>query len=312
MRSWGTPILLVFAFAQLAATTARGQLALLPGNLDEAHAIQVLVGEVDVSSLTIEKTALVFFSPAGCAACEEFLSYEPFLKVPPVRMVLVTNADDGEIEEWVDAHPGWNVWLDSRDELAMLLGVKEVPSVYMIDAGAVVNADYWPFWDGLDGLLAELEYFANASPTPRPDEIVKGLLGVEIGRFLRSTEDSPNTSHSQLLIEEAVVVVCWHECSVCNESANYFHRLYLDNPRLPPLVVISVTDDLPPNLSPGLSAWSQAGFVVHEIGRMDAGYLDLPVSPVVLIVDSAGVVVWASVGFSSNLGESILDWMAVP
>lgn len=55
------------------------------------------------------------------------------------------------------------------------------------------------------------------------------------------------------------------------------------------------------------AAWEEAGFPVHEISRSNAGPLDLPLSPVTLIVDPHGNVMWASIGFSPNLNERILQ-----
>lgn len=297
----------VVATVHLIGAVAFAQLALLPDDMETAFGLQVIAGDVQVPSLLTEKTAVVFFMLEDCPACEEFFAFEPFRESTPVPFVLVTNAPASDVLAWVRAHPGWNVWLDPLDEFAMLLSVTTAPSVYMVDAGAVVNADYWPFTDGLARLYADLEYFAYAPASPRAEDVVQGLLGVDVSQTLPSsllTAAEEQVSSD----EQTVVLVCWPTCSVCLDSVEQFDVWYRENPDLPPLLLISVADEDSHGASENaFAAWAEAGFPVHEISRSNAGPLDLPLSPVTLLVDPNGKVMWASVGFSPNLNERILQ-----
>lgn len=177
----------------------------------------------------------------------------------------------------------------------------------MVDAGAVVNADYWPFTDGLARLYADLEHFADAPASPRAEDVVQGPLGVDISQALPSS--LPTAAAEQASSDEqTVVLVCWPTCTVCLDSVEQFDVWYREHPDLPPLLLISVADEDSHGASENaLAAWEEAGVPVHEISRSNAGPLDLPLSPVTLIVDPNGNVMWASVGFSPNLDERTLQ-----
>lgn len=297
----------VVATVHLIGAVAFAQLALLPDDMETAFGLQVMAGDVQVRSLLTEKTAVVFFVPEDCPACEAFFAFVPFRESPPVQLVLVSNAPASDVEAWVRDHPGWNVWIDPLDAFAMLLSVTDAPSVYMVDAGAVVNADYWPFTDGLARLYADLEYFANAPARPRAEDVVQGLLGIDVSQALpRSLATAAEEQASS--DELTVVLVCWPTCTVCLDSVEQFDVWYREHPDLPPLHLISVVDEDSHGASENaFAAWGEAGFPVHEISRSNAGPLDLPLSPVTLIVDPHGNVMWASVGFSPNLNERILQ-----
>ncbi|MGB3484818.1 MAG: hypothetical protein WBB07_21690 [Mycobacterium sp.] len=294
----------VVAALLLSSTVAMAQLAQLAPEIVGTYGLNVISGNALPESLNTEKAALVFFVPNECPACDEFVAFERFATLP-LQLVLVTNAPEAEAGDWADSHPGWNVWADPHDGLAMYLGVKDAPSVYMVHAGSVVNADYWPFASGLDGLYSDLLYFALSEPGPRADEVVGGLLGVDLSDT-GLIGIGGNTSKGEPA-GPAIVVVCWPGCGVCREGLGYLQDSYLTSAGLiPPVIVASVVDEATRGTSAtAFAAWSDAGFSVQEVTRSAAGVLDLPVSPVTLIVDQEGTVTWAVVGFSSTVGEKL-------
>ena len=157
----------VLLLALVLPLTAQAQLAVIDPDMIDSLGIEVLAGTMEPATLLDGKTVLVFLYPGECRDCVELLARASTWDELGVRVVLVTSESSSEWGLWEEG-PDWNVWrdpdrrMDSVDNLASLLGGSDpAPVVFFIDSGAVLNADYWPFYEGLDGLEREVAAFAG-------------------------------------------------------------------------------------------------------------------------------------------------------
>src|SRR5690606_38337122 len=131
---------------------------------------------------------------------------------------------------------------DSRDILATLLGVTEAPTVFMVDAGTVVNADYWPFFGGLDGLDGQMSYFSDAPSRRSATAIREGLASVGIGAFSAMRVDGSVVDFSHLAFPR-LFVLCTPGCSVCAEEARFLRTQQNEKPALPPTTFVIIANE---------------------------------------------------------------------
>ncbi len=294
-------LLPVFALA-----VATAQVAQFAGDPTETYELQVVSGEITVDALMTDRLALVFFVPTACEACEVLLN-EGLHEFKALPIVLVTSGAATGLEGWLDRNTEWNVWLDTNDQLARDLHVTEAPTVFMIDSGAVVNADYWPFFGGLEGLVAQLEYFATAPPSPRAAPIIDDLQGRELEELI-AVGASGQSVHLSGLAPPRLFMICWPGCSACSTASDYYVHLYATEKGLPPLTILLVSDGEEAG-GTDFEAWDSTGLEVLRIDRANAAFLDLPLSPVHFMVDADGVIDWAMVGFTPSIGTRLVEWV---
>jgi len=96
--------------------------------------------------------AVVFFLPDQCPACELLAGWASKDYDLDVPLYFVSSAPVAELASWSSRHPNLAVVHDEQSAWGEALGVTEVPSVFILSDGNVINADYWPFFGGLEGL----------------------------------------------------------------------------------------------------------------------------------------------------------------
>lgn len=167
MHRFRYPAFGVFLLALVLPLTTQAQLAVLDSDQVDSLGIEVVAGTVEPANLLDGKTMLVFLYPGECRDCVDLLARASTWDDLGVRVVLVTSESSPYPGLW-EEDPDWNVWSDpdrlmsSADNLARVLGgLDEAPAVFFIDSGAVLNADYWPFFEGLDGLERAVAAFAG-------------------------------------------------------------------------------------------------------------------------------------------------------
>lgn len=285
------------------ASCAYAQLALLDSEPAETYGLTVISGSLSPSSLSSGKLALVFIVPGDCPACELLLERASAWSTDAFEVVLVVNSTADVSASWFDRNQDWNIWRDSRDVLGHLLAVSEAPTVFMVDSGAVVNADYWPFYDGLDGLDREITNFALAPSRPSSDEISAALSTVKLDEIKAIGTDGEPVVLSNLTTP-GLLVVCTPGCAVCGEQAEYLRDLRVQYPGLPPVTFLVVADDTEDSRS--LETLVGSDYELLWLPRDFAGALDTGISPTNLFLDEKGTVAWSSLGYSETIGNRLL------
>lgn len=290
-----TPLLLaVLVLAAGATTPALGQVASMQGRHADEYGLLAVSGEVTPSSLREGHYAIIFFLPEGCPACEMVAAWAQETSLEGLEMVFVTNASGDNLASWVNSHDGLNVMLDSRGEFGGALRVTEVPTVYMAHNESILNAEHWPFYDGLAGLEANLLAFAAGAYTATPgvNEALAQLRPADLlvrdldGNILALTD----------LSQPGLYMVCTPTCSVCVEELEYLAGLpRTEREALPPLSVIVVTEPDSDMAVP--LQWSRQGFSVFTVPRDDAGPLNVAATPAHFAIDEEGTIFWTAVGF---------------
>ncbi len=245
------------------------QLGTIVNNQSLLDSLQFVAGNMRAESLIEERVVLFFFLPEDCPGCDNVAEWAEASGMGSDGLVFVTNAETPALDQWIVQYPNLNVLRDTADLLAVELRVTEVPSVFMLDRGLVLNADYWPFHGGLDGLASQLNEFALGGhhSTSRDGEIdssINKLYDIDFDSLLLI--DTQGTFvQARDLTAPAVFIVCQEACPVCTEEAEYLAGLDSESrANLLPihLVLVNQEQGISANTaetSLALTAWRRVG-----------------------------------------------------
>lgn len=282
----------------LVAPLASAQMAHLPDVERGLEGVMPVTGVADVRELLEGRVALFFFLPADCPACDIVADWADLYTPTDIEVVFVTRASGRSLDAWLAAHPTLNVLFDSRDELAFLLGVTAVPTVFMLDEGAVVNAAYWPFADDMPGLAATLEVF-RAGGFKSHEAALDELRQVDAEAILLIAGNNQTRPLSSL--GPGVYIVCTPKCAVCAEEAWFLRDLLASGAELPDIRIVLLVESQ--EEAAAANPWSETPFPVEYALFDAAGPLHTGKTPTHFALDAAGRVTWAQIGFAPVLDE---------
>lgn len=291
----------VLMLMALCLNVATAQLLVLEEDIEQAYRLESYSGDAMPNDLHQGKHAVFFFSPTDCDACDLIFNESALFEVPDLTITFVTNIVSTDLEMLLLKRPELNIWLDSRDLFAMMFSVTEVPTVFMVENGVVVNADYWPFHNEVTGLISTLHMFSLAESGPSIAEIVDSL----VGRDLSDLYVAHNLSGENLLM------ICWDTCEVCNGAISRLSQDFIETERLPSLVPMVLNrqnplGDATVQANTMLGDWTSAGFNPIFENTEISSSLVFDVSPITLYVDAGGVIKGGIVGFSESF-NSLID-----
>lgn len=290
----------VLLFMSLSLNFAAAQLLVLEEGIEQVYQLESYSGDAMPNDLHDGKHALFFFSPTDCEACGLILDESSLFEVPGLTVTFVTDAVSADLEWLALERPELNIWIDARDLFSLEFSVTEIPVVFMVEDGVAVNADYWPFHNGLAGLINMLHMFSITALGPPGTEIVASLVGRDLSDLYLAHD----------LTGENLLMVCWDTCEVCDGAIQELSQWYVDNELLTALVPLVLNRGNPLGEQTNLAAkmladWTSAGFQpVFENSEISES-LVFDISPITLHVDGDGIVQGGIVGFSESFDESI-------
>lgn len=269
--------------------------------LDSYYELEVVAGDLTPEALLEGRHALVFFLPSGCPACDALADAQKDLEAEGYSLTYVTHAaDPDELLAWIERFGAASVVIDHGSKLGYDFRVADVPSVYMVSEGRVVNVEYWPFFEGFPGLESTLRVF-GAGAFESTVTIIENLVGADTRDFVLLDQFGESAIHSSPLTT-GVYIICELDCEVCAEEAEYLVGLgqeVLDG--LQPLRVLLVLDDEFVGTQAIPSYWASSPFELFTVPRAEAGVLATGVSPTHVVVGAGGDIEWVHIGFYPGL-----------
>lgn len=265
--------------------------------------ISVLQGSLNPMDLTSGKYLLYFFLPSGCPACEEFEPFLAKLSLKDTELIYITNSE-GNISNLQAA----NLWRDSANELASLLNVQFVPSLYLISDGKLTYRGHWPFSENLPRLRTRITTFDNANPVSLSGiSLFRRFLNTSLPEITFQNSENALVSTSDLLSTEnnILLIACSASCGVCQQEFQAMKNMEVALERVVDRIWI-VLDE--PSL--------ESNFVSKELAITEVIYdttgkffnsMEIYATPTHLLVDEKGVIQWYKRGYSPNLSEFIVN-----
>jgi len=228
--------------------------------------------------------AVVFFLPDQCPACELLAGWASKDYDLDVPLYFVSSAPVAELASWSSRHPNLAVVHDEQSAWGEALGVTEVPSVFILSDGNVINADYWPFFGGLEGLQVtiEMSYGLGHADVEHAVDFVRlsNMTGYDASDrgFVIGDLEIP-----------ASFILCSPTCPACSDEAQWL----VDNGLPPPTYVLMVAPASSPRHA---TPWEAIPGI--SILHLDAETLGPAVVPLHFRLGTGFVVEEVLVGFS--------------
>lgn len=240
---------------------------------------------------------ILLFIHSKCPACGRMVEALPSY-AGEVDWYVVTRTLDKTILKQLYQHvPPERVIFDAEGEIGRVFSVERVPSTAFLEDGIRVLYEEWPLQRDLGELASLVSGFLQGRYVAPPQ--INIVPGQTLAGWTVADEEGRLVDLSQIQ-RPALLTFFSRNCPACRQQLPVVEEFSSEHGL--PVFLIEPDDQEGP--SP-LAADSPVRILVDR-GRQVTDGLGVSVTPVNLLIDESGVVVWVDIGFREDLEQVLL------